>query len=58
MLVDRKTGRIAMIVSTEGGMDIEEVAHATPGKDHARSPSIRPRASSRTMAARSPLPSS
>ncbi|MDR2857879.1 MAG: ADP-forming succinate--CoA ligase subunit beta [Novosphingobium sp.] len=32
MLVDRKTGRIAMIVSTEGGMDIEEVAHATPEK--------------------------
>jgi succinyl-CoA synthetase beta subunit len=32
MLVDRKTGRIAMIVSTEGGMDIEEVAHKTPEK--------------------------
>ncbi|MCC6827617.1 MAG: ADP-forming succinate--CoA ligase subunit beta [Novosphingobium sp.] len=32
MLVDRKTGRIALIVSTEGGMDIEEVAHATPEK--------------------------
>jgi succinyl-CoA synthetase beta subunit len=32
MLVDRATGRIAMIVSTEGGMDIEEVAHATPEK--------------------------
>ena len=32
MLVDRKTGRIAMIVSTEGGMDIEEVAHNTPDK--------------------------
>ncbi|WP_221793536.1 ADP-forming succinate--CoA ligase subunit beta [Aquisediminimonas sediminicola] len=32
MLVDRKTGRIAMIVSTEGGMDIEEVAHSTPEK--------------------------
>jgi len=30
MLVDRKTGRIAMIVSTEGGMDIEQVAHDTP----------------------------
>ncbi len=34
MLVDRKTGRIAMIVSTEGGMDIEEVAHSTPEKIH------------------------
>jgi succinyl-CoA synthetase beta subunit len=32
MLVDRKTGRIAMIVSTEGGMDIEKVAHDTPDK--------------------------
>jgi succinyl-CoA synthetase beta subunit len=32
MLVDRKTGRVAMIVSTEGGMDIEQVAHDTPEK--------------------------
>jgi len=32
MLVDRKTGRIAMIVSTEGGMDIEQVAHDTPDR--------------------------
>jgi len=32
MLVDRKTGRIAMIVSTEGGMDIEQVAHDMPDK--------------------------
>jgi succinyl-CoA synthetase beta subunit len=32
MLVDRKTGRIAMIVSTEGGMNIEDVAHETPEK--------------------------
>ncbi|HZF45854.1 MAG TPA: ATP-grasp domain-containing protein, partial [Sphingomonadaceae bacterium] len=32
MLVDRKTGRVAMIVSTEGGMDIETVAHETPEK--------------------------
>ncbi|MGC1270546.1 MAG: ADP-forming succinate--CoA ligase subunit beta [Croceibacterium sp.] len=30
MLVDRASGRIAMIVSTEGGMDIETVAHDTP----------------------------
>jgi succinyl-CoA synthetase beta subunit len=30
MLVDRKTGRIAMVVSTEGGVDIETVAHDTP----------------------------
>ncbi|MBD3760877.1 ADP-forming succinate--CoA ligase subunit beta [Sphingomonadaceae bacterium G21617-S1] len=32
MVVDRGTGRIAMIVSTEGGMDIETVAHDTPDK--------------------------
>jgi succinyl-CoA synthetase beta subunit len=32
MLVDRNSGRVAMIVSTEGGMDIEEVAHSTPEK--------------------------
>ena len=31
MLVDRASGRIAMVVSTEGGMDIETVAHDTPG---------------------------
>ena len=34
MLVDRETGRIAMVVSTEGGMDIETVAHDTPEKIH------------------------
>lgn len=32
LVVDRGTGRVALIVSTEGGMDIEEVAHATPEK--------------------------
>ena len=32
MLVDRASGRVALIVSTEGGMDIEEVAHSTPEK--------------------------
>ena len=32
MLVDRATGQLAMIVSTEGGMDIEAVAHDTPEK--------------------------
>src|SRR4028118_1907026 len=32
LLVDRVTGRIAMVASTEGGMDIEEVAHSTPEK--------------------------
>ena len=30
LLVDRDTGRIAVVASTEGGMDIEAVAHDTP----------------------------
>jgi succinyl-CoA synthetase beta subunit len=32
LLVDRETGRIAIVVSTEGGMDIEAVAHDKPEK--------------------------
>jgi len=32
MVVDRASSRVAFIVSTEGGMDIEEVAHNTPEK--------------------------
>jgi succinyl-CoA synthetase beta subunit len=32
LLVDRETGRIAVVASTEGGMEIEKVAHDTPGK--------------------------
>ncbi len=32
LLVDRETGRIAVVASTEGGMDIEAVAHNTPDK--------------------------
>ncbi|MEI5664659.1 ADP-forming succinate--CoA ligase subunit beta [Bosea sp. CCNWLW174] len=31
-LVDRETSRVAFVVSTEGGMDIEKVAHDTPEK--------------------------
>ena len=31
-LVDRETSRIAFVVSTEGGMDIEEVARTTPDR--------------------------
>ena len=31
-LVDRETSEIAFVVSTEGGMDIEKVAHETPEK--------------------------
>src|ERR687890_790091 len=34
MLVDRETSRVAFVVSTEGGMDIEQVAHDTPDKIH------------------------
>ncbi len=30
MLVDRASGQVAMVASTEGGMDIEDVAHNTP----------------------------
>ena len=32
MVIDRETSRVAMIVSTEGGMDIEDVAHNMPEK--------------------------
>jgi succinyl-CoA synthetase beta subunit len=32
MLVDRQTARVAFVVSTEGGMDIEKVAHDSPDK--------------------------
>jgi succinyl-CoA synthetase beta subunit len=32
LLVDRETERVAIVTSAAGGMDIEEVAHATPEK--------------------------
>jgi len=32
MLIDRKTSRVTVMASTEGGMEIEEVAHKTPEK--------------------------
>ena len=32
ILVDRVTSRVSFVVSTEGGMDIEQVAHDTPEK--------------------------
>jgi len=32
ILVDRATSRVSFVASTEGGMDIEEVAHSTPEK--------------------------
>ncbi|MBU6207069.1 MAG: ADP-forming succinate--CoA ligase subunit beta [Alphaproteobacteria bacterium] len=34
LLVDRGSGRVAIVASTEGGMDIETVAHDTPEKIH------------------------
>ena len=34
MLVDRSAARIAFVVSTEGGVNIEDVAHKTPEKIH------------------------
>ncbi len=32
LLVERETSRVSVVASTEGGMDIEEVAHNTPEK--------------------------
>jgi succinyl-CoA synthetase beta subunit len=32
LLVDRETSWVAVVASTEGGMDIEDVAHSTPDK--------------------------
>ncbi|MDR3506561.1 MAG: ADP-forming succinate--CoA ligase subunit beta [Caulobacteraceae bacterium] len=32
LLVDRETSWVSVVASTEGGMDIEEVAHSTPEK--------------------------
>ncbi len=34
LLVDRATSKIAIVASTEGGMNIEDVAHDTPEKIH------------------------
>jgi succinyl-CoA synthetase beta subunit len=34
LLVDRETSRVAVVASTEGGMDIEQVAHDTPHLIH------------------------
>ena len=34
LLVDRGSGEIALVASTEGGMDIEAVAHDTPERIH------------------------
>ncbi len=34
MLLDRETGSVVLMASTEGGMNIEDVAHNTPEKIH------------------------
>jgi succinyl-CoA synthetase beta subunit len=34
LLVDRESSRVAIVASTEGGVEIEKVAHETPGKIH------------------------
>ena len=34
LLVNRATGKVSMVASTEGGMDIETVAHDTPERIH------------------------
>ncbi len=34
LLVDRETSRVSVVASTEGSMDIEDVAHSTPDKIH------------------------
>jgi succinyl-CoA synthetase beta subunit len=34
LLVDRATSKVSVVASTEGGMDIEDVAHSTPEKIH------------------------
>lgn len=34
ILVDRETGKVSFVTSTEGGMDIETVAEETPNKIH------------------------
>ena len=54
LLVDRASGEVAFVVSTEGGMDIEAVAHDTPERIHTFSGRSRHRASCPTTGARSP----
>ena len=45
MLVDRALGRVAIVASTEGGMDIETVAHDHARQDRQAGRSTRPSAS-------------
>lgn len=55
MLVDRTASRVAVVASTEGGMDIETVAHETPEKIVTQTIDPQP-ASRATRAASLPLP--
>ena len=41
LLVDRATGRVSFVISTEGGMDIEAVAEATPEKIITADPAVK-----------------
>ena len=51
-LVDRETSRVAFVLSTEGGVNIEDVAHKTPEKIHTFSDRSGDRRSCRITAAR------
>ena len=50
LLIDRTTSRVTLMASTEGGMDVEEVAAATPEKN------FRSHRGSRRWSAAIPLP--
>ena len=54
LLVDRDTGRITIVASTEGGMEIEEVADDTARRRSSAPPSTRPPASPASTPASSP----
>ena len=51
LLVDRVTSRVSIVCSTEGGMDIEEVAASTPDPALPRTPEKRIEAASGAWAA-------
>ncbi len=56
LLVDRQSSRVSFVCSTEGGMDIEEVAASTPEKKSCRSALIPPPVIRRSMVVASLLP--
>ena len=53
-VLDRATSRVTFMASTEGGVEIEEVAATHPGEDHHGSRSTRSAGSCRSTAASSP----